>query len=378
MTFTLVEDQERFEALIARAAQAGRVALDTEAASFHRYHDRVYLLQVTAAGETSVIDPLTLSSLEPLGALLIDPAVEKVFHDADYDLRLIHHQYGFSARNLFDTRIAAQLLGEPSIGLGALLERYFGISPDKRFQRADWSARPLTPAMLDYAAGDTSHLNELRDILRGQLVEKGRLAWADEEFALAVEPRWERSDEGPRESFIRLKGARDLDRRGLALLRELYEWRETTASALDRASFRVMGNEVLLHLAAHPVTTIDDLAKVRGVGRDVAERRGREVLAAIERGLAVPDDALPRFERGPRRPPVDPAWEARVTRLKAARNQVAERLGLLPGVLCPNGTLEAIATAAPADVEAMAGIPGLREWQRREFGAELIAVLNAD
>src|SRR5690606_16626514 len=155
---------------------AGRVALDTEAASFHRYHDRVYLLQVTAAGETSVIDPLTLSSLEPLGALLIDPAVEKVFHDADYDLRLIHHQYGFSARNLFDTRIAAQLLGEPSIGLGALLERYFGLKPDKRFQRADWSSRPLTAPMLADAAGDTDHPEELRDLLHRKLVEMNRLA----------------------------------------------------------------------------------------------------------------------------------------------------------------------------------------------------------
>ncbi len=375
MSHTLITEQDGFEQAVAHARSESRVALDTEAASFHRYHDRVYLLQMTATGVTSVIDPLAVDSMEPLGELLADARVEKVFHDADYDLRLIQHQFGYNTRNLFDTRIAAQLLGEPSIGLGALLERYFDVRPDKRFQRADWSSRPLTEAMLEYAAGDTEHLNELRDILHSHLVEMGRLEWALEEFALAVDTRWQPGEDDPRVTFLKMKGARDLDRRGLAVLRELYEWRQKTAARLDRALFRVMGNEPLLHLAAHPVTTQEELAAVRGVGRDLAERRGKELLAAIERGLAVPDDELPRFERGPRRPPPDPELDARIDRLKARRNQIAERLGLQPGVLCPNGTLEAIARANPASVEEMQGIPGLREWQRKEFGAELLAAM---
>jgi ribonuclease D len=373
--FTLVGEQAPFEALIARAIATGRVALDTEAASFHRYHDRVYLVQLTAGGETSVIDPLTLDSLAPLGALLANPAVEKVFHDADYDLRLLYHEFRFSAKRLFDTRIAAQLLGEPSIGLGALLQLYFGLTPDKRFQRADWSARPLTDGMLEYAAGDTSHLNELRDILRDKLIEKKRLSWAEEEFVILEGTRWDGGEVDPRESFIRLKGARVLDRRGLALLRELYDWRETTASRLDRAAFRIMGNEVLIHLAANPVSTLDELAKVKGVGRDVAERRGAELLAAMERGKAVGEAELPRFERGPRRPEADPAYELRLEKLKVRRNQLATELGLQPGVLCPNGTLEAIARAVPPSVDAMAGLPGLREWQRKELGEALLTAM---
>jgi ribonuclease D len=375
MMFTLVGEQAPFEALIARAIATGRVALDTEAASFHRYHDRVYLVQLTAGGETSVIDPLTLDSLAPLGALLANPAVEMVFHDADYDLRLLYHEFRFSAKRLFDTRIAAQLLGEPSIGLGALLQLYFGLTPDKRFQRADWSARPLTDGMLEYAAGDTSHLNELRDILRDKLIEKKRLSWAEEEFVILEGTRWDGGEVDPRESFIRLKGARVLDRRGLALLRELYDWRETTASRLDRAAFRIMGNEVLIHLAANPVSTLDELAKVKGVGRDVAERRGAELLAAMERGKAIGEAELPRFERGPRRPEADPAYELRLEKLKVRRNQLATELGLQPGVLCPNGTLEAIARAVPPSVDAMAGLPGLREWQRKELGEALLTAM---
>lgn len=360
---------------MAEAASAAVVALDTEAASFHRYHDRVYLIQVTAGGETWVIDPLPLTSLEQFGALLADPAVEKLFHDADYDLRLLHHQFGFSPRRLFDTRVAAQLLGEPGIGLAALLEKYFGIRPDKRFQRADWSARPLTDPMLEYAAGDTAKLYELRAILRDQLVAKKRLAWAEEEFLLQEGTRWDSTPDDPRESFLRMKGARALDRRGLAVLRELYVWREETADRLDRATFRILGNEVILHLAANPVRSVDELARVRGVGRDLAERRGQELVDAVARGLAVAESELPRFERGPRRPPPDPALDERLARLKLRRNALAEGFGLLPGVLCPNGTLEAIAAANPATVEEMRGLPGLREWQRAEFGEELIAAM---
>ncbi|HRP07554.1 MAG TPA: ribonuclease D [Gemmatimonadales bacterium] len=378
MSYRLITRQDEFESVIEHAQNHGPVALDTEAASFHRYHDRVYLAQLTAGGETSVIDPLGLESFEPFGRLLADPAVEKVFHDADYDLRLLHHEFGFQPRRLFDTRIAAQLLGEPGIGLGSLLEKYLGLKPDKRFQRADWSARPLTGGMLDYAAGDTSHLLELRGILRTQLVDRQRLAWAEEEFVLIEQTRWEPGEADPRESFIRLKGARDLDRRGLALLRELYDWRETTAARLDRASFRVMGNEVLLHLSAHPVRTIDELARVKSVGPDQAAKRGGEVLAAIERGLEVPDAELPKFERGPRRVPPDPELDARLDRLKARRNQLAEEYGLQPGVLCPNGTLEAIARANPQSVDEMKGVPGLREWQRNELGGDLLAVMAPD
>lgn len=376
MPYTLVADQDAFEAVIDRAVASGDVALDTEAASFHRYHDRVYLVQLTAADQTWVIDPLPLSDLAPLGQLMGNEQVEKIFHDADYDLRLLHHQFGFTSRHHFDTRVAAQLLGEPGIGLGTLLEKYLGVKPDKRFQRADWSARPLTPPMLDYAAGDTMHLHKLRDILRTQLIEKGRLAWAEEEFLLQEEgARWEPGEDDPRESFLRFKGARALDRRGLAVLRELFVWRETLASALDRATFRILGNEAILELATHPVTTREQLAKVKGVGRELLDRRGKELLDAITRGLAVPDDELPRFERGPRRPPPDPEFDARVERLKAKRNQIAERLGLQPGVLCPNATLEAIARATPQTVEEMRGLAGLREWQRKEFGAEFLQAM---
>ena len=376
MSVRLVDQPETFQALLAEVAGASLIALDTEAASFHRYHDRIYLVQLSTPTVTAVIDPLGVGDLAAIGTMLADPAIEKIFHDADYDLRLFDKQYGFHARRLFDSRIAAQFLGEPGIGLAALLEKYFSVQADKRFQRADWSARPLSPPMLDYAAGDTRNLCELRDILRNKLIEKGRWSWVEEEFVLLERTRWTGAPhDDPSSSYLRLKGAKALDRRALAILREVYVWRETTSAKLDRAAFRVVGNEVLFQLAEHPVRTLEELGRVKGIGRDALERRGGEIIAAIERGLAIPDQDLPRIERGLRRVP-DPAFEARLEALKRARNSLADRFQLQPGVLCPNGTLEAIAAAVPENLEQLDRVPEVRAWQVREIGAALLAAMQ--
>ena len=377
MTVRLIDRPESFHALLGEIAGAPMVALDTEAASFHRYHDRIYLVQLSTPAMTAVIDPLGVGDLALIGELLANPAVEKVFHDADYDLRLFDKEFGYHARRLFDTRIAAQFLNEPGIGLAALLEKYFGVTADKRFQRADWSVRPLSPAMLDYAAGDTVNLCELQKLLRNKLEQCGRLSWVLEECERLEATRWTAAAADPVADFLRMKGARALDRRGLAILAELHRWRSETASALDRAEFRVLGNDVLLVLAQHPVRTVDELAAVKGVGRDLVERRGPDVLDAIARGLAVAEADLPRFPRTPRRP-ADPGYELRLDALKRARNMLAERLDMAPGVLCPNGTLEAIAQHEPETLEEMGQLAEVRRWQLEVVGAELLTATHAD
>jgi ribonuclease D len=369
----LIRTQAELEALFARLRGEPLLAVDTEAASFHRFIDRVYLLQISSRNETAVVDPLAVESLAPLADVLADPAVEIVFHDADYDLRLLDREYGFRATNIFDTRIAAQLLNEPGVGLAALLEKYLGVRLDKRFQRADWSARPLSPEMLEYAASDTRSLPELRDILKRQLEARGRLGWAREEFALLDDIRWSAPEGEP--GFLRLKGAKALKGRELAILRELYEWREGVAQRSDRATFRILNNEPMLTMSRQPPADMAALKTIPGIGGDQAERRGREILAAVQRGLEIPERDLPRVERPPRRA-YDPAFEARLERLKAVRNQLAARLDLAPGVLCPNGTLEAIARLDPTSLEGLAALPELRRWQLREIGPELLAGLR--
>lgn len=370
----LVESSEALAGLFAELAAEPLLAVDTEAASFHRYRDRVYLLQVSSRRRTAVVDPLAVSDLAALGHALADPAVEVVFHDADYDLRLLEQQYGFRATRLFDTRIAAQLLNEPGIGLAALLEKYFGVKLDKRFQRADWSARPLSREMIAYAASDTRHLPALRDILREQLAARGRLGWAEEEFTLLTQVRW-RGDEGE-PAFLRVKGAKALPSRSLAILREVFQWREEQAARLDRAPFRILSNEPMLEIARLQPRDGTVLRSIRGVGSELAERRGRDLIAAVQRGLDLPEAELPRIARAARRPP-DAAYEARLERLKAVRNELALRYDLAPGVLCPNGTLEAIARAEPHSTEELRKIPELRRWQVEEIGNDLVNALAA-
>jgi ribonuclease D len=374
MDVRLVQSQVELEGLFARLRGEPLLAVDTEAASFHRFYDRVYLLQLSSRSETAVVDPLAVTSLEPLGSVLSDPNIEIVFHDADYDLRLLRAEYGFQANNLFDTRIAAQLLNEPGVGLAALLEKYLGVRLDKRFQRADWSARPISDEMLAYAAADTHHLPALRDLLRARLRAAGRLDWAEEEFALATEDRRQPA-ENEEPGYLRMKGAKAMPGRSLAILRELYQWRDQLARRTDKAAFRILNNDPMLLMAKSPPQDLEQLKAVRGVGGDQVQRRGADLLAAVRRGLSVPEAELPRIERTPRRPP-DAAYEARLERLKAVRNQLAGEYDLAPGILCPNGTLEAIARMNPATVEQLAEVPELRRWQRREFGGRLLTAVR--
>ena len=357
---------------LAGIRQTGILALDTEGASFHRYVDRIYLIQLSTRERHAIIDPLPIATPAGLGALVEDPAVEIVFHDADYDLRLLRQDYGWQVRNVFDTRIAAQLLGLKAFGLAALLERSFGIKLDKKHQRADWSMRPLTADMLDYAAQDTMHLLGLRDVLRAELEAKGRLAWAAEEFARLETIAWAAED--PAAAFLRIKGTRDLTRRELALFRELVQWRDATALALDRATFRVVGNETLFELARLAPRTRDALGKVKGMPRGILERAGEAILEAIGRGLAVPEAELPRFPKSPRWDR-DPDFDHKVGALKAVRDAAATRLDLDPGVLCSRERLEAVVRLLPREVDDLTRIPEFRRWQIAEMGAGFVQAL---
>jgi len=361
--------------LIAAVRRAPRIAVDTEAASFHRYRDRIYLIQISTADRTALIDPVAIADLSAVGAVLADARIEKTFHDADYDLRVLDRDYGFRAARLFDTRIAAQLAGEPAIGLAALLEKYAGVKLAKEHQKADWSQRPLPPPMLAYAAEDTRHLLALRDALERRLRELGRLEWANEEFARLEALRWTGVAEGDTDGYLRVKGAKGLPPRGLAAFRELHRWRETVAEREDKAPFRVIGNDSLLAVSKALPAKPSDLAGLKDVPASLARRHGAALLEAVARARALPESELPRLERSAR-PPKDPAFDGRVERLKAVRNRVAAELKIDPGVLCGRTTLEAVARAAPKDRAGLAQVGELRRWQAEVLGNALLEALR--
>jgi ribonuclease D len=372
--FEYLDSQDAFARFVAQITGTPLLAVDTEAASFHRYRDRIYLVQISTREHTGIVDPLTVPDLSLLGRFLADPAVETVFHDADYDLRILHRDYGYTAARLFDTRIAAQLLNEPGVGLAALLEKYQGITLDKKYQRADWSVRPLTVGMLEYAADDTRYLPDLRDILHDRLVTAGRWHWAEEEFALLEQVRWTPAGP-PEEAYLRLKGARTLKGHQLAVLRELFAWRERTAARLDRAPFRVLMNEALIAVAKAMPADETALRELKVLSPDQLRKRGADLLAAVASGVRAPPESIPTFERT-RRPPPDLAFEARLERLKTARNAVAEQLPLAPGVLCANGILESVARLEPKNRSELGSVQGMRNWQRDVLGDALLSAIR--
>jgi ribonuclease D len=349
------------------------IAVDTEGASFHRFIDRIYLLQLSTRERSAIIDPLPIGMPKALGDILQDADVEVIFHDADYDLRLLHQDYGWHVNHIFDTRIAAQLLGIKAFGLAALLEQFFGVKLDKKHQRADWSLRPLTQGMLEYAAQDTRFLLDLRDELKVRLEKLGRMEWAREEFDRLEGTKWEEDDSSL--SFLKIKGARDLTRRELALLRELVPWRDSVAREVDRATFRVMGNEVLLDIARTAPKTAKELSLLKGMPRGILERGGHAILAAVQRGIDVAEEHLPRFPRAAKWDREED-FDSRVTKLKTVRDSTATRLNLDPGVLCSRERLEAVARRRPVKVKDLEDVPGLRKWQIGEMGEEFVSALK--
>ena len=367
-----IDTQQEADDFLTDIAGVREIAVDTEGASFHRFIDRIYLLQITTRERSAIIDPLPIGMPKALGDILQDQEVEVVFHDADYDLRLLHQDYGWHVNHIFDTRIAAQLLGIKAFGLAALLEQFFGVKLDKKHQRADWSLRPLTQGMLDYAAQDTKHLLDLRDELKSRLEKLGRWEWAREEFVRLEGTRWE--DDDTSLSFLRIKGARDLTRRELAILRELVPWRDSVARDVDRATFRVMGNEVLLDIARTAPRSVRELSVLKGMPRGILDRGAHTILAAVQRGLEVAEEHLPRFPRAPKWDREED-FDDRVSRLKSVRDSAATRLNLDPGVLCSRERLESIVRRKPSNVGDLEDIPGLRKWQIAEMGEDFLRAL---
>jgi ribonuclease D len=262
--------------------------------------------------------------------------------------------------------IAAQIAGRRRFGLAALLEDEFGVILDKRYQRADWSRRPLDPGMLTYAAADTAHLLALADRLAGELVRLGRLGWAEEEFLLLeqVEPS------PPKKPWcLNVKGTGRLAPRQLARLQALLELRETLAGSWNRPPFKVLSNQVLIDWAVSPPANLRDLAATPGAGGSLLERIAGPVLEALARAEALPEGECPRAEMV-RRVPLTIAEERRLARLKAAREEASRTLRIEPGLLVNGATLERLARMDPAQAEAE--LPAaLKRWQREALGDPL-------
>ncbi len=290
MTLPLwIRTADDLAALAAELVGTSALAIDTEADSLHHYPGKLCLVQLAdAEGRGHLVDPLALRDLSPIGPVLADPGTIKVLHAADNDLAYLKRLYGVTVTSLFDTAVAARFLGAPALGLEGLLTQYLGVTAVKSRQKDDWSRRPLTAEQEAYALDDVLHLIPLRERLLEALHAIGRAQWVEEECAGLAALAVPEKPADPN-AYMKIKGARELDPRGLGVLRELYAAREILALRLDRPPFMIVGNESLVVLAARRPLDAEGVLAVPGCTPPVVRRAGPAILEAIERGLALSD-----------------------------------------------------------------------------------------
>ena len=367
----LVADEGSLATLAGELARHPVVAVDTESNSLHAYRERVCLVQFSTAGTDFIVDPIRLRDLSPLAALFANPDQQKVFHAAEYDLICLRRDYQFAFANIFDTMSAARTLGWPQVGLAAILDVRFGVTMNKKYQRADWKRRPLTPEQLDYARLDTHYLVALRDLQFQALAEAGRTAEAHEEFERLARVKGDPDKTGPAlTAFWRVKGARDLTPAQAAVLQALFAYREQQAERVDRPPFKVMGEATLLELARLGPRRADDLGSVPGMTPDHIQRHAHGVLQAIQLGLDAPPQVAPQADREP------DEVQDRYDRLHTWRKNRAKARGIESDVILPRTALWDLARRNPSTLEQLAGITDFGPWRRNAYGQEILALLR--
>ena len=375
-----VDTEPGFRAMLAHLRGERALAVDTESNSLYVYREQVCLIQISVPGADYLIDSLALNDLADLGPLLADPDVLKVFHGAEYDVSVLHRDFGFTVSSLFDTMWASRILGWPAHGLAALLKAHFGVHLNKKYQRANWGVRPLPAPQLDYARLDTHYLLQLQEIQSRELSAQNRWPQARHRFIKVTRARGEPKQFDP-DGFWRISGVRDLDDAGRGVLCELYQFRDKLAQSENRPPFRVVSNQALLGLSEQRPRRWGDLQQVKGISQRMAGRYGRGLLAAIRRGV---DQPLGWHERvrpanGSQRKPngrPSAACQARFEALRAWRNATAEERGVEPDIVLTNNTLWAVACRNPTCRAELSDSDLLARWQVNEFGDDLLAVMR--
>lgn len=360
--FVYVRTASELKSLGKQLAATDRVALDTEADSLHNYFEKVCLIQLSLNGNHYLVDPLCGLDLSEFAQSLADKPL--VLHGADYDLRMLRFALGFRPRaEVFDTMIAAQLLGYEQIGLAALIEKFFQVTIGKEGQKSDWSQRPLSEKQLRYAVTDTRYLIKLAEILTDELDARGRLSWQQESCAAMVEASGRDRVRDP-DDVWRLKGSGKFTRRQLAYLREIWQWRDRHAQRANRPPFKLFGNEQIFQLVqwadANPGASLEQGPKLP---RNVRDHLLRTLEEAVTRVGSLSPEQWPEKKRFERPEPTSAEVIKRCEALRSACSDIAKELAIAPATLAPRAALEAIARKAPSTVAEIMASAGLLRWQ---------------
>lgn len=364
-----IDSRFKLELLIKELMHEPLIAVDTESDSLYSYFEKVCLIQFSTPRADYLLDPLSID-VSALAPLFANPASQKVFHAAEYDLLSLKRDYNFTFTNLFDTMLAARILGWPRFGLGPILEEYFGVKLDKRFQRHNWGQRPLSQQALDYARLDTHYLLPLREIQLNALKEQNHWQEAQDAFGRQTQVQPSSKVFDPND-FWRIKGSKDLEPRQQAILRELFIIRDKIARKIDRPPFKVMNDSALLQLAKEQPQTEKSLQEMKGLGTKLLRHDAHHILKAIQEGQTAPP---PQYQSNHYRPDEDTM--IRYEALRHWRNSLAAERGVEPDVIISNNALMDIARRNPKSLGMLTKMGVLGNWQFETYGQTLLNVLK--
>jgi len=350
------------------------IAVDLEADSMYHFKEKVCLIQLATEKTSVVVDPLQIDNFSILKPLFYNPDIQKIFHGADYDVRSLYRDFKIKINNLFDTELACRFLGIKETGLKAVLKTFFEINIEKKYQKKDWSKRPLPEEMVEYASKDVIYLLPLARILIDKLEEIDRLSWVLEECHNLSKVRPVLPNEDP--LFLKFKGAGRLKSKSLAVLEALLQYRKSVAEKKDKPLFKIIGNDSIMKIAtARPVM----LRSLKG-GKALSGRQismyGNDLIQVVAGALKITERGLPVYPRKTVSPMSSEVLE-RIKILKSWRDSKARALDMDSGMLCNNALITAIAVKDPEDKKSMGTIKEMKNWQKTAFGREIITVLKS-
>lgn len=373
LTYQYIDASAQLEKLALLLEKEKEIAIDLEADSMFHFNERVCLIQITTQHNNYIIDPLVTKKLSVLKPIFSNPNIQKIFHGSDYDVRSLYRDFNIRITNLFDTQVACRFLGMNETGLEAVVFKQFEIRLDKKFQKKDWSRRPLPKEMLAYAASDSIYLIPLLKAFEKELKKMGRLAWVREECELLSQVRPAIPSKEP--LFLKFKGAGRLNPRELAILEAILQYRKKMAREKDRPPFKVFGNLSILKIVKSQPSDLALLGKTKVLSAKQMSMYSKGLVSAVQTALKIPENKLISYPRK-RTPMLKYTVRQRIKALKDWRDQKAEKLKLDPALVCSKSVITDIAIKNPDSPPKLATIESLKNWQKETLGKEIISILR--
>ncbi len=365
-----VDTQAALSRMVTDLSKYSQLGVDTESNSLHAYKERVCLIQFSTPQTDYLLDPFPFHDLSPLAPFFANPAIEKIFHASEYDIICLRRDYGFEFHNIFDTMLSARILGKTEIGLGALLEAEFGVTLDKHFQRANWGKRPIEPELMAYARMDTHFLIVLRQRMQAGLTASGLLELAREDFArmAQVVPTAENGSA----NCWRISGCQHLDPVQMAVLQELWHYRDRRAKQANLPLFKVISNQILLDVASACPANWQELTQIESLTPRLADRHAEGLLQAVAAGLQNPP--IPHRNHNSSKP--SDAYLKRMDKLRTWRKKTGLLLKVESDVVLPRDMMEKIAMQNPTTNPEMEIVMKELPWRFQHFGDQILEIIN--